>query len=61
MPQTWDVEEYKVWKGIDKISPVWASRQFACATYENAKELMDYIIGNNPKLILRVTKRDLQT
>lgn len=52
--KVWDVFEYKIWKGIDPDNPVWASRGFACPTWEDAKSLMDYLEGNCPKGIFRV-------
>ena len=52
-----DIQEFKVWKGIDKENPVWASRGFACSSYEDAKDLMDYIYESDDNLLLRVVKR----
>lgn len=53
----WDVEEFKIWKGIDPTRPTWASRGFACDTWENADGLLKLIEGNDPCVILRVVKR----
>ena len=50
----WDIQEWKIWKGIDPNSPTWGSRGFACSTWDSANDLMTYINGNQPKAILRV-------
>lgn len=54
--EVWRIEEYKIWKGIDKEKPCWASLGFACSSYESAKELMDYMHGNKTASVLRVTR-----
>lgn len=55
--QTWDIEEYKIWKGIDLEKPCWASKGFACGSYEDANGLMEYMNGNNPLSIMRVVQK----
>lgn len=50
----WDIQEYKIWKGIDKDRPCWASRGFACSEWKDAYGLMQYIEQNTPAVVLRV-------
>lgn len=52
----WIVQEYKVWRGIDTEKPLWHSRGFACATWEAANDLLEYLEHNDPAIILRVTQ-----
>lgn len=54
--EIWDIEEHKVWKGIDTERPCWASLQFACQSYDSASELMKYIEGNKRDVLLRVVR-----
>ena len=51
---TWDIHEFKIWKGLDKENPRWASLGFACSTWADADSMMQYIEGNKPSAILRV-------
>lgn len=53
----WDVQEHKIWKGIDVGRPVWASRGFACAEWKDAQALLEYLEGNNRNIILRVVRK----
>jgi hypothetical protein len=54
MTKFWDVQEYKIWKGIDRKNPCWASLGFACSTWDYANDLLEYMVGNFPKTIMRV-------
>lgn len=54
VPQVWDVEEFKVWKGLDPIKPQWHGRGFACSSWAAALELAEYLNHNDPALTLRV-------
>jgi hypothetical protein len=51
----WDVQEFKVWKGIDPEKPVWHSRGFCCRTWADANDLLEYLQHNSPETLLRVT------
>ena len=53
----WNIEEYKIWKGISPRKPCWASLGFACYTWSDANDLLQYMNQNNPASILRVVKR----
>ena len=50
----WDIHEFKIWKGLDKEAPRWASCGFACSTWEDANSLMQYMESNRPSAIMRV-------
>jgi hypothetical protein len=54
---SWDIEEYKIWKGIDKETPCWASLGWACGSWDSANSILVYMNGNKPKAILRVISR----
>lgn len=50
----WDVEEFKIWSGIDPAKAVWHGRGYACSTWNDAAELMEFLSHNDPSLLLRV-------
>lgn len=52
--QYWDIQEFRVWKGIDPERPVWASRGFCCPRWDGANELLEFLQHNDNSLILRV-------
>lgn len=52
--QRWDVQEFKVWKGLDPNKPRWASRGFCCRSWADADELRALFEHNDPALIVRV-------
>lgn len=54
----WQVEEYKIWKGVNPDKPVWASLNFVSRSWDDMMDLCDYLRGNNPDIILRVMKYD---
>lgn len=58
--QWWDVEEYKIWKGIDPNKPVWHSRGFSCDSWDKANELRVFLEHNDSAIILRVAPQHLQ-
>lgn len=51
--QLYQVQEYKVWRGIDPDNATWASRGF-CGSRESMDGIADYLKHNNPDLVLRV-------
>jgi hypothetical protein len=51
---TWDIEEHKVWKGLDPHEPQWHGLGFACGSWADAAGLLDYLSRNDPSRILRV-------
>lgn len=55
----WEIQEYKIWKGIDRENPCWASLGFACGSWDDANDLLDYISGNKPAAILRVAPNEV--
>lgn len=57
MTEAWDIEEHKIWAGISKDEPRWASLQFACQSYDAAEDLMRYMSRNKPRAILRVVRK----
>lgn len=54
----WDIEEFKVWKGLDLNKPQWASQGFACPSWEDANDLVKYLEHNDPTIILRVVTHE---
>lgn len=50
----WDVQEHKIWKGLDPVNPVWGNRGFACSSWDDANRLLNYILKSNKSLVLRV-------
>ena len=57
MKTYWDVDQFKVWKGLDPVKPQWSGLGFACASWEGANELLSYLERNCPKNLYRVNKR----
>lgn len=55
MTNLFKIEEYKLWKGIDLRKKVWASLGF-CGSKKDMEELSEYLLHNNPNLILRVVE-----
>lgn len=55
---SWDIQEYKIWKGKDPDKPTWGSRGFACSSWEDANGLMKYIEGNDRQAVLRVAPNE---
>lgn len=55
MTDLYKIEEYKLWKGIDANKETWASRGF-CGSKHDMEELSEYLLHNNPDLILRVVE-----
>lgn len=53
----WDIEEFKIWKGLDAEKPRWASLGYACSRWSDANGLMEYMQNNKPDALLRVVKR----
>jgi hypothetical protein len=57
----WGIEEYKIWKGLDPEKPRWSSLGFACSTWTDANDLLQYMNRNRPDVIMRVVKRQPDT
>lgn len=51
----WTIEEYKFWAGLEKTC--WARRfNYMTDSWGEANEMLNYLVGNCPDLILRVSK-----
>ncbi len=50
----WEVEEYKVWKGIDPEKPTWAGLNIVTDDWDNALGYVDYLTRNGA--VVRVGK-----
>ena len=59
-PWLWEIEEYKVWKGLDSTKPQWSGLNIVCDDWCEAQGLLQYIVGNKPSAILRVVKANHQ-
>tara|TARA_R110000851_G_scaffold56228_8_gene131615 strand:+ start:498 stop:998 length:501 start_codon:yes stop_codon:yes gene_type:complete len=56
---SWGVQEYKIWKGINPHKPCWAGLGFACSSWDDANDLLEYMHGNKPEDILRVVSNPI--
>jgi hypothetical protein len=50
---SYKVEEYRIWKGVDPHNKTWHSRGFV-GTKDRMEEIMEYLLHNNNELVLRV-------
>lgn len=50
----WEVEEYKIWKGIHPDRMTWASLNIVCDDWHKANDYVEYLQGNNPEGVYRV-------
>lgn len=53
----WDVEEFKVWPGLDPDKPQWHPLNLVCQTWDAANGLIKYIEGNKPEGVYRAVQR----
>ena len=53
-PAHWDIEEYKIWKGINPDKACWSSLGFACPSNGAASSLMVTLYNADPTRMLRV-------
>lgn len=56
----WQVEEYKIWKGVDSAKPTWNSLNIICPDWHEANGFVEYLSGNNPERVYRVKFADMQ-
>ena len=50
----WDIEEYRIWPGIDKDKPYWGSLQYSCSTWTDANSLLEEFQRVKPAQLFRV-------
>lgn len=53
----WEVEEYKVWKGIDPEKPTWAGLNIVTDDWDNALGYVDYLSRNGAVVRVGKSKR----
>lgn len=52
---SWHVQEFKIWKGINPDKPTWANLNLCSFDYAETNGIMEYLAGNNPDGVYRVT------
>lgn len=52
----YEIQEYKVWKGIRLDSPVWAGLGYIRDDWSSLNQTMEYLERNNPDRIYRIHK-----
>lgn len=52
----WEIEEYKVWKGLDPIKPQWAKMNFVSDSYEDSHEILSLLEQNSPEKVFRIVR-----
>ncbi|MFK3857801.1 hypothetical protein [Agrobacterium pusense] len=50
----WEVEEFKIWKGIDEEKPCWSGLNIVTDDWHEANSYVEYLSGNKPEGVFRV-------
>lgn len=50
----YQIEEFKIWHGVDPVNPTWQSINLTPATRAGAEEILELMARNSPKRQFRI-------